>query len=338
MSFVLVTGGAGYIGAHCCVALIEAGFKPVIFDNFSNTHRTVVERLEQITGTKVAVIDGDVRDAEAVNRVFEQYEISSVIHFAALKAVGESVAKPLEYFDNNVSGTLVLLNAMRRAGVKTFVFSSSATVYGDADQVPITENAPRSASNPYGRSKLIVEDMLADLSVAEPDWRIASLRYFNPTGAHKSGLIGEDPSGVPNNLMPYVAQVAVGKREILSVFGNDYPTKDGTGVRDFIHVTDLADGHVSALHYLEEKGGHISLNLGTGHGYSVLEIIQAFEQASGKEVPYKIVERRPGDVAECWADPALAQSLLGWSATRSLKEMCDDVWRWQHNNPNGYSA
>lgn len=338
MSFVLVTGGAGYIGAHCCVALIEAGFKPVIFDNFSNTNPIVIDRLKKITGVEIPVIEGDVRDAHTLNAVFEQYRIEAVIHFAALKAVGESVRKPLEYFDNNVNGTLVLLNAMRRAGVKTFVFSSSATVYGDAEQIPITEGAPRSASNPYGRSKLMVEDILHDLIVAEPDWRIARLRYFNPAGAHESGLIGEDPTGIPNNLMPYVAQVAVGKREFLSVFGGDYPTRDGTGIRDYIHVTDLADGHIAALRYLETKGGLLSVNLGTGLGYSVLEIIKAFEMASGQKIPHQIVDRRPGDVAECWADPEQARSLLGWVASRSLEQMCEDAWRWQSNNPNGYSG
>ena len=338
MSFVLVTGGAGYIGAHCCVALIEAGFKPVIFDNFSNTNPIVIDRLKKITGVEIPVIEGDVRDAHTLNAVFEQYRIEAVIHFAALKAVGESVRKPLEYFDNNVNGTLVLLNAMRQAGVKTFVFSSSATVYGDAEQIPITEGAPRSASNPYGRSKLMVEDILHDLIVAEPDWRIARLRYFNPAGAHESGLIGEDPTGIPNNLMPYVAQVAVGKREFLSVFGGDYPTRDGTGIRDYIHVTDLADGHIAALRYLETTGGLLSVNLGTGLGYSVLEIIKAFEMASGQKIPHQIVDRRPGDVAECWADPEQARSLLGWVASRSLEQMCEDAWRWQSNNPNGYSG
>ncbi len=336
MSKVLVTGGAGYIGAHCCVSLIEAGMTPLIYDNLGNSHRAVIDRIQQITGARPDLIVGDVRDEAALDSVFSANDITSVIHFAALKAVGDSVARPLEYFDNNVHGTLTLLAAMRRAGVKAFVFSSSATVYGDPEKVPLDESCARSATNPYGRSKLIVEDILEDLARAEPDWRIARLRYFNPIGAHQSGLIGENPKGIPDNLMPYMAQVAVGRREHLSVFGNDYPTRDGTGVRDYIHVCDLADGHVAALEYLEREGGLLTVNLGTGQGYSVLEMVTALEKASGRKVPYQITPRRPGDIAECWADVSLAEQLLGWRARRTLDEMCADTWRWQSNWPNGY--
>ena len=336
MSKVLVTGGAGYIGAHCCVSLIEAGMTPLIYDNLGNSHRAVIDRIQQITGVRPDLIVGDVRDEAALDSVFSANDITSVIHFAALKAVGDSVARPLEYFDNNVHGTLTLLAAMRRAGVKAFVFSSSATVYGDPEKVPLDESCARSATNPYGRSKLIVEDILEDLARAEPDWRIARLRYFNPIGAHQSGLIGENPKGIPDNLMPYMAQVAVGRREHLSVFGNDYPTRDGTGVRDYIHVCDLADGHVAALEYLEREGGLLTVNLGTGQGYSVLEMVTALEKASGRKVPYQITPRRPGDIAECWADVSLAEQLLGWRARRTLDEMCADTWRWQSNWPNGY--
>ncbi len=336
MSKVLVTGGAGYIGAHCCVSLIEAGMTPLIYDNLGNSHRAVIDRIQQITGVRPDLIVGDVRDEAALDSVFSANDITSVIHFAALKAVGDSVARPLEYFDNNVHGTLTLLAAMRGAGVKAFVFSSSATVYGDPEKVPLDESCARSATNPYGRSKLIVEDILEDLARAEPDWRIARLRYFNPIGAHQSGLIGENPKGIPDNLMPYMAQVAVGRREHLSVFGNDYPTRDGTGVRDYIHVCDLADGHVAALEYLEREGGLLTVNLGTGQGYSVLEMVTALEKASGRKVPYQITPRRPGDIAECWADVSLAEQLLGWRARRTLDEMCADTWRWQSNWPNGY--
>jgi UDP-glucose 4-epimerase len=336
MSSILVTGGAGYIGAQCCVALMKAGHRPVIFDNFSNTQQAVISRIKRIAGTRPDCVEGDVRDAGALDAVFADHPISSVIHFAALKAVGESVRAPLAYYDNNVHGTLVLLGAMGRAGVKTLVFSSSATVYGEPARLPIAEEEQRSASNPYGRSKLMVEDILEDLARAEPDWRIARLRYFNPVGADESGLIGEDPRGVPNNLMPFIAQVAVGKREFLSVFGDDYPTRDGTGVRDYIHVADLAEGHLAALDYLRRKGGLLTVNLGTGQGYSVLELIKTFERISGREIPYRITARRPGDVAECWADPSLAQSLLDWRTRRSLDDMCADAWRWQSANPNGY--
>jgi UDP-glucose 4-epimerase len=327
---ILITGGTGYIGSHTCVALAQAGYDDiVILDNLSNSRVSVIDRLETLCGKRPRFIQGDVRDAALLDRIFADFSVRAVVHFAGLKAVGESVAKPLEYYDNNVRGTLELLAAMRRANVKTMVFSSSATVYGDPASVPIREDFPRSATNPYGRSKLIIEDILADLYNAEPGWRIARLRYFNPVGAHESGLIGEDPQGIPNNLMPYIAQVAIGKREILNVFGNDYPTPDGTGIRDYIHVMDLAEGHVAALNYLDDEGGLLTVNLGTGRGYSVLEMAKAFEQASGRPVPYRFAPRRPGDIAQCWADPTLAGRLLGWKATRGLDAMCADVWRWQ---------
>ena len=326
---ILVTGGTGYIGSHTCVALAQAGHELLILDNLCNSRADVVDRLEKLCGKRPGFIEGDVRDAAALDRLFARYPITAVMHFAGLKAVGESVEKPLEYYDNNVHGTLQLLAAMRRAKVKTFVFSSSATVYGDPASVPIREDFPRSATNPYGRSKLIIEDILEDLHRAEPDWRIARLRYFNPVGAHESGLIGEDPQGIPNNLMPFVAQVAVGKREFLNVWGNDYPTPDGTGVRDYIHVVDLAEGHVAALDYLNRQGGLLTVNLGTGQGYSVLDMVKAFEQASGRPIPYKIAPRRLGDIAQCWADPGLAHNLLGWQAKRGLEQMCADSWRWQ---------
>ncbi|MSP96845.1 MAG: UDP-glucose 4-epimerase GalE [Betaproteobacteria bacterium] len=329
---ILVTGGTGYIGSHTCVALAHSGRDIVILDNLSNSRVSVVDRLEKLCGKRPQFIHGDVRDAALLGRIFADYPIQAVIHFAGLKAVGESVAKPLEYYDNNVRGTLELLAAMRRANVRTLVFSSSATVYGDPASVPIREDFPRSATNPYGRSKLIVEDILADLCHAEPDWRVARLRYFNPIGAHESGLIGEDPQGTPNNLMPYIAQVAAGQREFLNVFGNDYPTPDGTGVRDYIHVADLADGHIAALKYLNEKGALLTINLGTGQGYSVLEMIAAFERASGRSVPYRIVPRRPRDIARCWADPTLASQLLDWKAARGLDAMCADACRWQLAN------
>jgi len=326
---ILVTGGTGYIGSHTCVAFAQAGQDVVILDNLSNSRASVIDRLEAICGKRPQFVRGDIRDAALLDRVFAGHPIRAVIHFAGLKAVGESVEKPLEYYDNNVRGTLELLAAMRRAGIRTLVFSSSATVYGDPASVPIREDFPLSVTNPYGRSKLIIEDILADLDHAEPGWRIARLRYFNPVGAHESGLIGEDPQGVPNNLMPYIAQVAIGRREFLSVFGNDYSTADGTGVRDYIHVVDLAAGHVAALNYLDGKGGLLTVNLGTGQGYSVLEMAKAFEQASGRPVPYRFAPRRPGDIAQCWADPALAHKLLGWKATRGLEAMCADAWRWQ---------
>ncbi|WP_348946598.1 UDP-glucose 4-epimerase GalE [Chitinibacter sp. FCG-7] len=336
--YVLLTGGAGYIGSHTYIELLAAGFTPVIFDNFYNSKPEVLNRLKTITGRDVLCIEGDIRDRAAMDAAFAQYPFSAVVHFAGWKAVGESVAKPLEYYDNNVVGTLRLLDAMKAAGVKNLVFSSSATVYGDPHAVPILEHFPLSATNPYGRSKLMIEDMLRDLRVADPCWNIALLRYFNPVGAHESGLIGEDPQGIPNNLMPFVTQVAVGKREKLSVFGGDYATPDGTGVRDYIHVVDLALGHVKALQKLQTKPGNVTVNLGTGIGYSVLDMVKAFEVASNRAVPYEIVARRAGDIAACYADPQAAFEQLGWRAEKTLQDMCNDSWRWQNANPNGYGA
>ena len=334
--YILLTGGAGYIGSHTYIELVKAGFKPVILDNFNNAKPEVLERLQTITGQAIEWVKADVRDRAALDAVFARWSFSAVVHFAGWKAVGESVAKPLEYYDNNVVGTLRLLDAMKAANVKNLVFSSSATVYGDPHAVPILEDFPLSATNPYGRSKLMVEDILRDLRVAEPEWNIALLRYFNPVGAHESGLIGEDPQGIPNNLMPFVAQVAVGKRAQLSVFGGDYATPDGTGVRDYIHVVDLAIGHVKALQKLETQPGNITVSLGTGVGYSVLDMVKAFEQASGNRVPYVIVERRAGDIATCYADPSKALAELGWRAEKTLQDMCNDSWRWQSQNPNGF--
>ncbi|MGX9416590.1 UDP-glucose 4-epimerase GalE [Vibrio sp. WJH972] len=333
---VLITGGMGYIGSHTCIQMIEAGMNPVILDNLYNSKSSVIARIEKVSGKRPEFINADIRDKAALVEVMKSHQIESVIHFAGLKAVGESVAKPLEYYDNNVNGTLVLVDAMRDAGVSSLVFSSSATVYGDPASVPITESFPTSATNPYGRSKLMVEECLTDFQNANPDWSITLLRYFNPVGSHPSGELGEDPQGIPNNLMPFVSQVAVGRREFLSVFGNDYPTKDGTGVRDYIHVVDLADGHIAALNRVGLKPGLHVYNLGTGNGYSVLEMVEAFAKASNKPIPYQLVERRPGDIAECWADPEKAQRELGWKAKRSLEEMTQDTWRWQSNNPNGY--
>ncbi len=333
---ILLTGGAGYIGSHACVALMAAGFTPVILDNFSNSHPAVLERLQTITGQAVACERGDVLDTPWVEDVLRRHAIEGVMHFAGDKAVGESVAQPLKYYRNNIGGAVSLLEAMQAVGCRTLVFSSSATVYGDPASVPITESFPRSHTNPYGHTKLVIEDILAALQVADPAWRLGVLRYFNPVGAHPSGLIGEDPSGIPNNLMPYVAQVAIGKRPYLSVYGSDYPTPDGTGVRDYIHVQDLAVGHVAALQALLDKGESFTVNLGTGRGNSVLEVVHAFEQASGRPISYQMAPRRPGDVAQCYADPALAQKLLGWSATHSLADMCTDAWRWQSGNPDGY--
>ena len=327
---ILVTGGAGFIGSHTCVALAQAGIPHLILDNFGNSRRSVLERLGRITGVQPLIVEGDVRDADLLARVFAQHPIDGVIHFAALKAVGESVREPLRYYDNNVAGTVALLRAMQVADVRTLVFSSSATVYGEPATVPIREDFPLSATNPYGWTKLMMEQVLADVDAAEPgQWRIARLRYFNPVGAHESGLIGEGPQGEPGNLLPYVAQVAAGQRASLSVYGNDYPTPDGTGVRDYIHVCDLAEGHVAALRYLNKHPGLLTVNLGTGRPVSVLEMVRAFEQASGRAVPYQLVARRPGDVAQCWADPALAQTLLGWSAQHGVDRMCQDAWRWQ---------
>ena len=333
---ILVTGGAGYIGSHTVVQLIAAGHDLLILDNFSNSSPKVLDRIFTISGSRPQVIEGDIRDPVLLKRIFSEYPIDAVIHFAGLKAVGESVAQPIRYFDNNVVGSLRLFEAMAEANVKTLVFSSSATVYGDPHTVPICESFPLQATNPYGRTKLHIEEMLRDISRADPAWRIALLRYFNPVGAHPSGLIGEDPQGIPNNLMPYVAQVAVGRRAELGVFGNDYPTPDGTGVRDYIHVVDLARGHLAALDALEKAEALITVNLGTGRGYSVLDVVSAFERASGKPVPYQILPRRAGDVASCFADPALAFESLGWSAEFDLDDMCRDSWRWQEGNPQGY--
>ena len=324
---VLVTGGAGYIGSHTVVELLAAGFDVTIVDNLSNSKQSVLNRIEAIAGRRPNFIEGDVRDRNALMPALAG--CGAVIHFAGLKAVGESVAKPIEYYDNNVSGSVTLFEAMRDSGVKTLVFSSSATVYGDPASVPIREDFPLSATNPYGRSKLMIEEVLRDVAKADDQWRIALLRYFNPIGAHASGTLGEDPNGIPNNLMPFVSLVAVGKLQRLSVFGNDYPTPDGTGVRDYIHVVDLALGHLAALGALARQPGLLTVNLGTGRGYSVLEMVHAFEKASDRPVPYAIAPRRPGDIAQCYADPALAQQLLGWKAERGIEAMCVDTWRWQ---------
>ena len=337
MSSVLVTGGAGYIGSHTVLLLLEAGYSVVVLDNLSNSSRESLNRVERLTGKSLTFIEGDIRDSDCLKQLFNEHAIASVIHFAGLKAVGESVAQPLRYYDCNVTGTLRLLEAMDNAGVRTLVFSSSATVYGDPSSVPIREDFPLSVTNPYGATKLHIEDMLRDLYQSDDSWRLALLRYFNPAGAHESGEIGEDPNGIPNNLMPFIAQVAVGKREKLNVLGGDYPTKDGTGVRDYIHVMDLAEGHLAAMEALEAKGGLVTTNLGTGRGYSVLEMVNAFSAASGREVAYSIVERRPGDVASCYADPAFAEKVLGWKAKRGIEAMCADHWRWQHQNPDGYA-
>ncbi|MEM6485613.1 MAG: UDP-glucose 4-epimerase GalE [Pseudomonadota bacterium] len=338
METVLLTGGAGYIGSHACVSFCQADCEVVLLDNYSNSSPAVLERLEQITGRKLHVHRVDIRDSKALNRVVSEVSPDAVVHFAGLKAVGESVARPVDYYQNNVSGTLNLLEAMRSAEVFNLVFSSSATVYGDPETVPIRESFPRSATNPYGRSKLFIEDMLTDLVASDDRWKVANLRYFNPVGAHESGLIGENPSGIPNNLMPFVSQVAVGLRDELSVFGGDYDTRDGTGVRDYIHVLDLAQGHVRALEALRDwsESQPLTVNLGTGRGYSVLELVRSFEKASGRSVPYRIVDRRAGDVAACYADATLANRLLGWSAERDMDDMCRDSWRWQSQNPEGY--
>lgn len=334
---VLVTGGMGYIGSHTCVQMIQAGITPVIIDNLCNANKEVLNRINALTDVTPVFYQGDVRDEAFLDRVFSEQNIDAVIHFAGLKAVGESVAKPLEYYDNNVNGSLVLARAMRKAGVKSLVFSSSATVYGDPASVPITEAFPTgNTTNPYGRSKYMVEQCLSDLFHAEPDWSITLLRYFNPVGAHPSGTMGEDPKGIPNNLMPFIAQVAVGRRAELAVFGNDYPTPDGTGVRDYIHVLDLADGHIAALNSVGAKAGLHIYNLGTGQGSSVLDMVHAFAKACGHDVPYKLCPRRPGDIAECWASTEKAEAELGWKATRTIAQMTADTWLWQSNNPNGY--
>lgn len=334
---ILVTGGAGYIGSHTVLELQQAGHDILVYDNLCNSSVESLKRVSQITGRDLTFVEGDVRNTELLRRVFCENEVSAVVHFAGLKAVGESVAKPLEYYENNFMGSMILLDVMAEFGVKRIVFSSSATVYGDPEMVPIREDFPVGATtNPYGTSKYMVERMLADLCIADPSWSVVVLRYFNPVGAHESGLIGEDPNDIPNNLVPYISQVAAGRLEQLSVFGNDYDTVDGTGVRDYIHVVDLAHGHLAALENLGDLPAFTAVNLGTGHGTSVLEMISAFEAASGRKVPYQIVSRRPGDIAACYADPTYALNTLGWKAERGIQQMMEDTWRWQSKNPNGY--
>lgn len=336
MSLILLTGGAGYIGSHTAIVLQQAGFDVIVLDNLCNSSAESLRRVAHITGKAVPLIEADIRDEAALRRVFAEYPITAVVHFAGLKAVGESTQLPLKYYDYNVAGTVTLCRVMADAGVKQLVFSSSATVYGAAAEVPITETSARSATNPYGQSKLMIEYILQDLAAADPEWRITLLRYFNPVGAHPSGLIGEDPNGIPNNLMPFISQVAVGKRAQLSVFGSDYPTSDGTGVRDYIHVMDLARGHLQALKYLQQHKGIEAVNLGTGQGYSVLQMVEAFARENNVAVPYQLVDRRPGDVAVCYAEPAKAARLLDWRAEHSLADMVRDAWRWQQQNPDGY--
>lgn len=335
-SKILITGGAGYIGSHTAVELMDAGHEVVIVDNLVNSSIQVLERLEKLCGPKFSFVQADVRDGSALDRVLSEHEISGVIHFAGLKAVGESVAQPVRYFDNNIGSTLALLQAMDRANVRRIVFSSSATVYGDPESLPITESSKLQVTNPYGRTKLICEDILRDLQAADPRWQVAILRYFNPVGAHESGLIGEHPNGIPNNLMPFITQVAVGKREFLSIFGNDYPTPDGTGVRDYIHVVDLAQGHLAALRYLQERQQSITVNLGTGRGVSVKELADTFAKVNGVPIPYRFAPRRPGDVTILCADTTLAERELGWTARLDVERMCRDAWRWQSGNPEGY--
>ncbi len=335
---ILVTGAAGYIGSHTCVELLAAGHSVIALDNLGNSSAEALRRVEKITGHVIPFYEADVRDRIALDALLKTHHVDAAIHFAGLKAVGESVEQPLAYFDNNVGGTVTLLEALADAGVKNFLFSSSATVYGDPEAVPIKESARLSVTNPYGRSKLMVEQVLEDLAKSDPEWAIGVLRYFNPVGAHASGLIGEDPRGMPNNLMPFVSQVAVGRLDTLSVFGNDYPTPDGTGVRDYIHVVDLARGHLAALAAIFRSGQGFTLNLGTGRGYSVLEMVRAFEEVSGRRVPYRIVDRRPGDTAVCYADPGSAWHVLDWRAKKGLADMCADHWRWQSMNPNGYDS
>lgn len=335
---ILVTGGAGFIASHTNVELLNAGYDVVVVDNLVNSSRESVARVEELTGKKISFYEEDLLNEKAIDAIFEKENIDSVIHFAALKAVGESCQIPLRYFDNNLTGTLNLLKVMEKHGVKSIVFSSSATVYGKPESVPIREDFPLSVSNPYGRTKLIIEDMLRDIYESDNEWDIALLRYFNPIGAHESGMIGENPHGIPNNLLPYVAKVAAGQLECVNVFGDDYDTPDGTGVRDYIHVVDLATGHIKALEKLVTHPGLVTYNLGTGVGYSVLDIIKNFEKACGKEIPYKITPRRPGDIDMCYADPAKAKEELGWEATRSIDKMCEDAWRWQTKNPNGYEG
>jgi len=336
MSTILVTGGAGYIGSHTVVELLNAGHRVLIVDNLCNSSIAVLERIQKLANPNFRFVQADVRDGAGLDRLFAEQPIDGVIHFAGLKAVGESVSQPVRYFDNNVGSTLALLQAMDRAGVRRIVFSSSATVYGDPEQVPITEGCRLQVTNPYGRTKLMCEDILRDLQVSDPRWQVAILRYFNPVGAHISGAIGEHPSGIPNNLMPFITQVAVGQREFLSIFGRDYPTPDGTGVRDYIHVVDLAQGHLAALNYLQQRQTSITVNLGTGRGVSVQELADTFARVTGVPVPYRFVDRRPGDVAACYADTTLARKALGWQAQLGVERMCQDAWRWQSQNPKGY--
>ena len=338
MGSILVTGGAGFIGSHCCVELLESGYEVIIMDNLFNSKEESVNRIQQITGKPVTFYRTDMLDLPGMEQIFSAHHIDAVIHFAGLKAVGESVAKPLEYYHNNLTGTLLLLQAMGKYGCKKLVFSSSATVYGVHNPVPYTEDMPTSATNPYGYTKVMIEQFLRDLVTADPEWSVVALRYFNPIGAHPSGLIGEDPNGIPNNLVPYIAKVASGQLKELHVFGNDWPTHDGTGVRDYIHIVDLARGHVAALRKLEENCGLFLCNLGTGKGYSVLDVLHAYEKACGKKLPYVIDPRRPGDIAECWADPTKAQEELGWEAQYGIEEMCASSWNWQKKNPNGYRS
>ena len=334
---ILVTGGAGFIGSHTLIELIAAGHNPVVVDNLSNASPEAIHRVEKIVGQPIPFYEVDIRDREGMEKVFAENAFDCCIHFAGLKAVGESVQKPWEYYENNIGGTLVLVDVMRKHGLKNIIFSSSATVYGAPDTMPITEDCPKgTVTNPYGWTKYMLEQVLSDIQKADPEWNVVLLRYFNPIGAHKSGTIGEDPNGIPNNLMPYITQVAVGKLPQLGVFGNDYPTHDGTGVRDYIHVVDLAKGHVCALQAIAKKCGLGIYNLGTGQGYSVLDLVKAFEAATGVKVPYVIKPRRSGDVAECWSDPSKAAKELGWKAQYGVQEMCEDAWRWQKNNPNGY--
>jgi len=334
---VLVTGGAGYIGSHTCVQLLEAGYDIVVIDNLSNSKMEAVRRVKELTGKDFAFIKGDIRDSALLDEIFRKYDIESVVHFAGLKAVGESVSVPLRYYHNNVTGSIMLFESMQRNGVKNIVFSSSATVYGMAEKMPLREDSPLGAVNPYGRTKLMIEDILRDIYVSDNSWNIILLRYFNPVGAHPSGRIGEDPNGIPNNLMPYISQVAVGKLKELSVFGNDYPTPDGTCIRDYIHVMDLADGHVKALEKLREDPGVVVYNLGTGKGSSVMEMIAAFAEATGIKIPYRITGRRPGDAPVSYADPSKAEKELGWKAKRDIIDMCRDLWTWQSQNPDGYA-
>ncbi len=339
MSSILITGGAGYIGSHTLVELANANYDFIVYDNLSNSSKESIKAVEKIINKPITFVQGDIRDKESLQKVFTDHNIDSVIHFAGLKAVGESVSNPIEYYDNNVNGTLILLDVMKKYNCKKIVFSSSATVYGDPHTTPIKENFPTgSTTNPYGTSKYMIERILEDLHISDPEFKIAILRYFNPVGAHESGTIGEDPNGIPNNLMPFISQVAVGKREYLSVFGSDYDTHDGTGVRDYIHVVDLAYGHIKAIDYLNNHQNikPLIVNLGTGTGYSVLDVVKAFEKASNQKVPYKLVDRRLGDIAICYADPSYAKEVLNWEAKRNMEDMCTDSWRWQSNNPDGY--